>query len=91
MIKFKRYFFALCFSFFFIFFASSRPAYAGVTARVLTMDDLNRLEKITFYNSSQRNLIDISPGGTDSSQVGAYNFYSGGLVVSTEGGSVRAE
>ncbi len=94
MIKFKKFFFALLFSFFIFFlsFSLPLPVYASISAKTLTMDDLNRLEKITFYNSTASNLISLSPAGVSPSQVPAYSFQkSSSNIVSTDGGSIRAE
>ena len=70
----------------------SSAAYAGIgKAKTLTKEDVERLEKLTFYENTGQNLIGTSPVGKDYKDVSAYSFAENTRIVNTNEGRVTAE
>lgn len=91
MAKLKDYIFALIFVSIFLsiilMMTFSMPAYAAVVGNAdeLKKEDMAGFEKLTFYNTSEENLVGTDPIGRDVSEVSEYNsFLSRHRIVETD-------
>ena len=64
---------------------------AGNEPKVLSKEDLNGFEKMTFYNTEDINIIGTDPEGTDIKPSDTYGFMKKHRLVSTENGVVKAD
>ncbi|MBR1524334.1 MAG: DUF11 domain-containing protein [Lachnospiraceae bacterium] len=95
MTRLRDYFFALIFvstfTFIVLFVLFSSAAYAATgNSSILTKDDMSDFEKLTFYDTHEKNLIGTDPEGRDVSDVKEYSFLSNHRIVETDG-TVTAE
>lgn len=90
-VRFFAFSFVSFFISFFIVFLFPGYVYAtGIQPKILTKEDLNGFEKMTFYNTENINIIGTDPEGVDIQPSDTYGFMKKHRLVSTERGVVKA-
>jgi uncharacterized repeat protein (TIGR01451 family) len=83
------FFVVLFFSFIVSLLISKKTFAANGDAVILTKEEMNSFEKLTFYKSDASNMIDCDLGGISPSSVEGYEFLTKQVLMPTGNGRVR--